>query len=114
MKKHPDIGARIVEGIPFLLDTIPIIRHHQERWDGTGYPSGLKGEEIPLLARLFSIVDAFDALTSNRPYRQKVTPMEALEYLREEAGILFDPAMVNAFEKLITEKQEVLLLLENS
>ncbi len=112
MKMHPDIGAKIVEGIPFLQDTIPVIRHHQERWNGTGYPGGLKGEEIPPLARLFSVVDAFDALTSNRPYRQKISTAEALEYLREEAGILFDPEMVAAFEKMVVENQASLLLPE--
>ncbi|MBI3162918.1 MAG: GAF domain-containing protein, partial [Chloroflexi bacterium] len=69
MRTHPDIGAKIVEGIPFLQDTIPLIRHHQERWNGTGYPKGMKGDGIPLLARMFAIVDAFDALTSERPYR---------------------------------------------
>ena len=93
MRRHPDIGAKIVEGIPFLEDTIPLIRHHQERWDGTGYPGGLRGEEIPILARMFSIVDAFDALTSKRPYRQKISTMEAVEYISEQAGIIFDPKL---------------------
>ncbi len=103
MRQHPDIGARIVEGIPFLQETIPLIRHHQERWDGSGYPMGLAKEEIPILARMFSIVDAFDALISNRPYRQKISIEEALQYLREQAGILFDPEIVDVFEKLIME-----------
>ena len=104
MHMHPDIGAKIVEGIPFLQDTIPLIRFHQERWDGTGYPVGLHGEEIPILARMFAIVDAFDALTSKRPYRQKsMTVPEALKYLREQTGILFDPKIVDIFEKLINE-----------
>ncbi|MBL8100601.1 MAG: GAF domain-containing protein [Anaerolineales bacterium] len=108
MKLHPDIGAKIVEGIPFLEDTIPLIRHHQERWNGTGYPSQLKGEEIPILARLFSVIDAFDALTSNRPYRQKISTEEALIYLREQSGILFDPTIVDAFEKMIVEDPAVI------
>jgi HD-GYP domain-containing protein (c-di-GMP phosphodiesterase class II)/putative methionine-R-sulfoxide reductase with GAF domain len=103
MRLHPDIGSKIVEGIPFLQDTIPLIRHHQERWDGTGYPDGLGGEEIPILARMFSIVDAFDALTSSRPYREKISIVEAVEYLHEQAGILFDPQIVEVFKKLITE-----------
>jgi len=108
MKMHPDIGAKIVEGIPFLEDTIPIIRHHQERYNGSGYPGGLKGEEIPLLARLFSVVDTFDALTSNRPYRKKITIEETLQYLREESGTWFDPEVVKSFEKLIvTHKDEL-------
>lgn len=103
MRLHPDIGARIVQGIPFLEDTIPLIRHHQERWDGSGYPLGLKGEEIPILARMFAIVDAFDALTSHRPYRQKISIEEAIEYLREQSGLLFDPEIVGVFAKLILE-----------
>lgn len=107
MKLHPNIGAKIVEGIPFLEDTIPLIRHHQERWDGTGYPHGLKAEEIPMLARMFAVIDAFDALTSNRPYRQKISTEEALAYLREQAGILFDPSIVDAFEKMILEDPAV-------
>jgi putative nucleotidyltransferase with HDIG domain len=103
MRTHPEIGAQIVQGIPFLQDTIPLIRHHQERWDGSGYPHGQKGEEIPILARMFSIVDAFDALTSNRPYRKKITVEEAITYLHEQSGILFDPKIVEAFEKLVLE-----------
>jgi putative nucleotidyltransferase with HDIG domain len=105
MHHHPDIGAKIVEGIPFLEDTIPLIRHHQERWDGTGYPDGLRGVEIPILARVFSIIDAFDALTSDRPYRQKISTMEAVEYITEQAGIIFDPEIVEVFKKLIMENQ---------
>jgi len=112
MRCHPDIGAKIVAGIPFLEDTIPLIRHHQERWDGTGYPDGLQGEEIPILARMFSIVDAFDALTSKRPYRQKISTQEAIEYIRGQAGILFDPQIVDVFEKLINEDQAVLQFME--
>jgi putative nucleotidyltransferase with HDIG domain len=103
MRLHPDIGARIVEGIPFLEDTIPLIRHHQERWDGSGYPGALKGEEIPLLARMFSIVDAFDALTSNRPYRTKISTEEALEYISEQSGTLFDPHIAQIFRKMVFE-----------
>lgn len=105
MKEHPDIGARIVDGIPFLQNTIPIIRHHQERWNGTGYPDGLSGTAIPELARLFAVVDAFDALTSNRPYRQKISTKEALHYLHDQAGILFDPEIVRAFQKLADSDQ---------
>jgi HD-GYP domain-containing protein (c-di-GMP phosphodiesterase class II) len=103
MRTHPDIGAQIVAGIPFLQETLPVIRYHQERWNGSGYPSGLKAEEIPILARIFAIVDAFDALTSKRPYRQKISAEEAVAYLSKEAGILFDPQMVIAFEKLVLQ-----------
>ncbi len=100
MRLHPDIGARIVEGIPFLQDTLAVIRYHQERWDGSGYPVGLSGKDIPYLARIFAVADAFDALTSDRPYRAKIAKEEALQYLREQAGVLFDPQIVQALEKL--------------
>ena len=112
MRRHPDIGAKIVDGIPFLQDTIPLIRYHQERWDGTGYPRGLRGEEIPILARMFSIVDAFDALTSKRPYRQKISTQEAVEYINEQAGILFDPEIVEVFNNLVKENQSGLFFTE--
>lgn len=97
MRMHPAIGARIIEGIPFLNETLPIIRYHHERWNGSGYPEGLRGEEIPELARIFAVVDVFDALTSDRPYRQHVSNAEALAYLEGQAGILFDPRIVLEF-----------------
>ena len=109
MRLHPDIGARIVEDIPFLQDTLPIIRYHQERWDGSGYPIGLRGIEIPLTARIFAVVDAFDALTTERPYRKKISPEEAVSYLHEQAGILFDPEVVSAFEKIFREGRTSIL-----
>jgi putative nucleotidyltransferase with HDIG domain len=109
MRQHPEIGARIVEGIPFLEETIPLIRHHQERWDGSGYPDGLAGEDIPGLARLFAVADAFDALTSDRPYRQSIPPEEALRYIREQAGVLFDPEIVKAFETMLMKEPEIFM-----
>lgn len=112
MRTHPDIGAKIVQGIPFLQDTISLIRHHQERWDGSGYPLGQKGKEIPILARMFAVVDAFDALTSDRPYRKKIAVEEAMAYLREQAGILFDPQIVEVFEKLVLENPTALIYME--
>jgi HD-GYP domain-containing protein (c-di-GMP phosphodiesterase class II)/putative methionine-R-sulfoxide reductase with GAF domain len=100
MRLHPDIGARIVEGIPFLQDTLAVVRYHQERWDGSGYPVGLSGKDIPYLARIFAVADAFDALTSDRPYRTKIHQEEALQYLREQSGVLFDPQVVQTLEAL--------------
>ncbi|HET9588885.1 MAG TPA: HD domain-containing phosphohydrolase [Anaerolineales bacterium] len=100
MRVHPDIGARIVEGIPFLQETLPVIRYHHERWDGSGYPLGLIKKEIPTQARIFAVVDVFDALTSSRSYRKKSSPEEALQYLREQANILFDPEIVEALADL--------------
>ncbi len=101
MRLHPDIGARIIEGIPFLQETLPIIRYHQERWNGSGYPLGLKGHDIPLMARIFAVVDAYDALTTHRPYRTPLSQEDALEYLRGQAEILFDAKIVEDFEALV-------------
>lgn len=100
MRVHPDIGARIVEGIPFLQETLPVIRYHHERWDGSGYPVGLTRKDIPTQARIFAVVDVFDALTSSRSYRKKSSPEEALQYLHEQADILFDPEIVEVLSKL--------------
>ncbi len=100
MRMHPDIGARIVERIPFLQESMAVVRYHHERWDGSGYPLGIRGEDIPIHARIFAVVDVFDALTSNRNYRKKSTPQEALQYLREHAGILFDREVVEALAEL--------------
>jgi HD-GYP domain-containing protein (c-di-GMP phosphodiesterase class II) len=103
MRKHPEIGARIVERVPFLADTISIINSHQERWDGSGYPVGLTGNDIPLLARIFAIADAFDALTSDRPYRKGVAERDAMDYIRSQSGILFDPQITTIFEAMVRE-----------
>jgi putative nucleotidyltransferase with HDIG domain len=100
MRIHTDIGARIVEGIPFLQDTLPVIRYHHERWDGSGYPVGLKNTEIPIQARIFAIADVFDALTSKRAYRKKSSAEEAIQYIKEQAGILFDPLIVEALTRI--------------
>jgi putative nucleotidyltransferase with HDIG domain len=100
MRNHPEIGARIVEGIPFLQDTLPVIRYHHERWDGSGYPLGLKGEQIAIQARIFAVADVFDALTNDRIYRKKSSPNEVIQYLKEQANILFDPFIVETFSRL--------------
>jgi putative nucleotidyltransferase with HDIG domain len=112
MRIHTAIGARIVEGIPFLQDTLPIIRYHHERWDGSGYPIGLKDKEIPLQARIFAVVDVFDALTSRRIYRDRsFSAEEAIQYIKEQSGILFDPRIVETLTKLpyknFTEEERV-------
>ncbi len=103
MRMHPEIGARIVEGIPFLEESLPVIRYHQERWDGSGYPIGLQKNDIPLMARIFAVADIYDALTSARPYRKKVTVEKALAYLKNQAGILLDPQIVDIFITLAKE-----------
>jgi putative nucleotidyltransferase with HDIG domain len=100
MRMHPEIGARIVERIPFLKESMWVVRYHHERWDGSGYPLGIKGKDIPIHARIFAVVDVFDALTSNRIYRKKSTPEDAIQYLREHAEILFDREIVEALAEL--------------
>jgi cyclic di-GMP phosphodiesterase len=97
MRRHPEIGKRLIEGIAFLRGAVPIVYCHHEKWDGSGYPRGLKGDDIPLGARIFSVVDAFDAMTFDRPY-SKAIPMEAArERIREAAGTHFDPDVVATF-----------------
>lgn len=100
MRMHPEIGARIVERIPFLKESMWVVRFHHERWDGSGYPLGVKGTEIPIHARIFAVVDVFDALTSNRIYRKKSTPEDAIQYLLEHAEILFDREIVETLAAL--------------
>jgi putative nucleotidyltransferase with HDIG domain len=97
MKSHPELGHRLLKEIEFLKEAVPIVRHHHERWDGTGYPDGLKGEEIPLEARIFAVIDAFDAITSDRPYSLARTYDEAISILFEESGTRFDPTVVGTF-----------------
>jgi putative nucleotidyltransferase with HDIG domain len=97
MHQHPKIGMQIVESIPFLKAAVTVVANHQERWDGSGYPKGLKGKDIPILARIFAVADVFDALISDRPYHEKVSPQDAVEYLKFQANILFDPDVIKAF-----------------
>lgn len=96
MKTHPAVGADILGAVPFPFPLVPIVRHHHERWDGSGYPDGLAGESIPIGARILTVVDCFDAITTDRPYRKAVTRDEALAHLLDEAGKMFDPAVVEA------------------
>ena len=97
IRRHPVIGERIVAAIPSLTDTAPLIRSSHERVDGHGYPDGLSGDDIPLGARIIAVCDAFDAMTSERPYRQSVSNDAALDELRRNAGKQFDPAIVETF-----------------
>jgi HD-GYP domain-containing protein (c-di-GMP phosphodiesterase class II) len=103
MRKHPDEGARIIERLGFLGDAVPAIRHHHEWIDGTGYPRGLAGDEIPLGARIILVCDAADALTSDRPYRPAQPLDAALAELMRCAGTHFDPRVVAAFCAVATE-----------
>jgi putative nucleotidyltransferase with HDIG domain len=101
MQKHPLYGKQMLSGVSFLESAIPIVYCHHERWDGQGYPQGLKGEQIPLLARMFSIVDCWDALNSDRPYRQAWPQEKTVNYLKENAGSSFDPHIVEKFLQIV-------------
>jgi len=100
MRTHPDVGNRMLQRIEFLRGPAEIVLCHHERFDGTGYPRGLKGKEIPLGARMFAVIDVYDALTTERPYRDASTHAAALKILRSGAGGHFDPAVVAAFERV--------------
>lgn len=100
MRNHPVFAYQLLSPIPFLQPALDIPYSHHERWDGSGYPLGLKGEEIPLAARIFAVIDVYDALISDRPYRPAWSSEQAKEYLHHNAGTLFDPKIVNAFLEL--------------
>jgi len=104
MRKHPEAGYRIVKRIGFLRDAAEIVHAHHERYDGGGYPRGLKGDEIPLGARLFMVADVYDALTSQRPYRSPLSHEEAAAEIRKQSGYHFDPAIVAAFLAIAPEE----------
>jgi putative nucleotidyltransferase with HDIG domain len=100
MRRHPEYGAEFVKNIPFLEGAAEVILNHHERWDGGGYPRGLREEEIPLAARIFFVVDTFDTILSKRCYKDPRSPAEALEELRRNAGTQFDPQVIEAFERV--------------
>ena len=103
MKLHAAVGADILSAIDFPYPVVPIVRHHHENWDGSGYPDKVKGTDIPIGARILSVVDCFDALTSDRPYRPKLTDEEALAILRDRRGSMYDPLVVDAFVRVHKE-----------
>jgi putative nucleotidyltransferase with HDIG domain len=100
MKLHVDVGADILSSIDFPYPVVPIVRAHHENWDGTGYPQGLKGTEIPIGARILSVVDCYDALTSDRPYRAAMDDVDALAIIRARRGTMYDPVVVDTFERV--------------
>src|SRR5262249_23899301 len=91
MKIHTVVGAQIMERVNFPYPVVPIVRHHHERWDGRGYPDGKAGDQIPLTARILTVVDCFDAVREDRQYRKGMTRDQACAFLRENAGTQFDP-----------------------
>jgi len=107
IKKHAEKGARIVEGIRFLKDVKDVILYHQERYDGKGYPKGLQGDHIPLLARVIAVADAFDAMTTDRPYRSKVSFKEAIQEIEKKSGTQFDPVVCKAFLRYRDQLEDI-------
>jgi putative nucleotidyltransferase with HDIG domain len=99
MRRHPELAFELLSPIQYLEPALDIPHYHHEKWDGTGYPEKLKGEQIPLAARIFAVVDVYDALTSDRPYRSAWPKENALEYIRLQSGTHFDPAVVDVFLK---------------
>jgi putative nucleotidyltransferase with HDIG domain len=104
MRQHTEIGARILTPIAAFASVIPVVRHHHERWDGSGYPDGLAGTDIPFLARVLTVPDVFDAVTSERPYRAGLSLAEAVALIRERSGSHFDPAVVEAFVTVMSQE----------
>jgi putative nucleotidyltransferase with HDIG domain len=105
IREHPKVGARILLRLTALREAIPYVLYHHERWDGTGYPSGKSGEEIPLEARVLAVADAFDAMTSNRPYRKALSLGAALAEVERCAGTQFDPEIAQVFLELFGERE---------
>jgi HD-GYP domain-containing protein (c-di-GMP phosphodiesterase class II) len=100
IQQHPIYAFEMLKPIKFLHPALDIPYCHHEKWDGSGYPRGLKGEEIPFAARIFSIIDVWDALVSDRPYRKGIKPVEVKKTIREQSGIHFDPHVVDEFLKM--------------
>jgi HD-GYP domain-containing protein (c-di-GMP phosphodiesterase class II) len=97
MRKHPQYAFDMLQPITYLQPAIELPYCHHEKWDGSGYPRGLKGNQIPLVARIFALVDVWDALTSDRPYRKAWSQEETVNYIREQSGKHFDPSLVSVF-----------------
>jgi diguanylate cyclase (GGDEF)-like protein len=109
MKLHASIGADILSAIDFPYPVVPIVRHHHENWDGTGYPDGLHSTAIPIGARILAVVDCFDALTSDRPYRPRMSDLDAIRILQSRRGTMYDPVIVDAFIAIHTAAPKALL-----
>jgi putative nucleotidyltransferase with HDIG domain len=107
MKEHAAVGANILKSIDFPYPVAPIVRHHHENWDGRGYPDGLKGQEIPLGARILSVVDCYDALTSDRPYRPRMTRQQAEQILLDRRGKMYDPWVVDGFIRILDRLEAI-------
>ena len=115
MRTHPEIGHDILEHAEGLQDVLDGVRYHHERWDGCGYPLGLRGEQIPLIARIIAVADTYDAMASTRPYRKGMDLRLAYDEILRSSGTQFDPQVVNAFVKAFSlEKMKWTLSLTRS
>jgi hypothetical protein len=103
VRRHPQLGAQMIEALEPLSGAVPVVRHHHERTDGSGYPYGLEGDEIPLAARVVAAADAYDVMLRGRPYRPRFSPTQALEELSREAGRQFDARVVEAFGRVLED-----------
>jgi len=107
IKRHPEIGYRLLNTVNDMSDVANYVLHHHERWDGKGYPKGFKGDEIPFVSRIVTIVDAYDAMTSERSYRSALSETFVIEELQKNAGVQFDPELVNVFIDKVLDKSTV-------
>jgi HD-GYP domain-containing protein (c-di-GMP phosphodiesterase class II) len=106
MRKHPVYAQMLLAPVQFLENALTIPYYHHERWDGSGYPLGLKGNQIPLEARIFAVADVWDALTSDRPYRKALDKEAAIQYMCEQSGTLFDPQVIDIFLKWMESNKQ--------
>src|SRR6266567_4613005 len=113
VKQHVIIGAQILAPLTHLGDVVSMVRTHHERWDGTGYPDGLRGEEIPVGGRVIAAAEVFDALTTSRPYQDKMTPEQAIERLAELSGTVLDPEVYEALTRIVGRRQTLVFLDED-
>ena len=110
VKQHVIIGSQILAPLTHLGGVIDMVRSHHERWDGTGYPDGLRGDEIPLGGRILGAAEVFDALSTARPYQDKLTPEQTIERLREMAGSVVDPKVFNALATVVGRRKSLVFL----
>jgi HD-GYP domain-containing protein (c-di-GMP phosphodiesterase class II) len=103
VKKHPQIASYLIKPVKFLRQIVPFVLYHHERWDGKGYPKGLKGQEIPIGARIIAVTDVYQALVANRPYRKAYSPKEALRIIKNGSGVEYDPSVVSAFLNILSK-----------
>jgi HD-GYP domain-containing protein (c-di-GMP phosphodiesterase class II) len=110
VRKHPEAGEQMLADVQFPWDVAPMVRSHHERWDGKGYPDGLAGEDIPIGARIIGGVEIYDALTTSRPYQEKMHPEQAVERLRDLVGSVLDPAVHRALQAVVARREALVFL----